>query len=423
MLSLPPKFFLAFLLFIIPIFFHFRDLLTPQSQLCGHKPTKSPHVALQNKTGLQPMLPSGTPTLEQTPIDQIPYGNAGPKIRQVSMLFGGSPNEVDDQSLNTHIEHGKRWGYPTHILRQNIIDSDNWLEFCFSKPSYMLSLVINEMAKPEDERAEWLVWFDSDTIIMNPHVPWATFLPPADSFPDIHIVGAKDWNSFNPGVFLIRVDGWSVRMLTQVFALKQIRPDIEFGNNADQDAMIWVMDRPGYREHVIYQPIEWFQGYQDPRGFFRDVQPGDLLVHFPGWKEKRFKCMDEYLDKLRSNKSDWHIELHDTGYPASIDAYWSRLRDGQAALQKADAFFRQYAQVVEEPGDPTSVDDPIITLGRAETELRRVIEEEAYKPTKLLEATSRVVSAVQAAEDHKVGNADNLQAGSEGIQKEPAAKE
>lgn len=256
-------------------------------------------------------------------IDAISYGEFGPKIRQVSMLFGnrGAPNEIDEESFNTHTEHGKRWGFPTHILRQNVTGSDDWLELCFSKPSYMLSLLISEMAKSEDERAEWLVWFDADTNIMNPIVPWSTFLPRADSFSDIHIVGAKDWNSFNPGVFLIRVNGWSVKLLTQVFALKHIRTDIEFGNNADQDALIWVMDQPGYRELVIYQPIEWFQGYQDPRDHFRDVQPGDPLVHFPGWRDKRHKYMDEYLEKLRSNKSEWHIQLPETIYPASIDAY------------------------------------------------------------------------------------------------------
>lgn len=318
------------------------------------------------------------------------------------MLFGGSPNEIDEQSLDTHIEHGKQWGYPTHILRQNVIDSADWHESCFSKPSYMLSILISEMAKPKDERAEWLVWFDADTIIMNPNVPWAMFLPPMDSFPDIHLIGAKDWNSFNPGVFLIRVNGWSVKMLTQIYALKQIRTDIIMGDNADQDAMIWVMDRPGYREHVIYEPIEWFQGYQDPRGHFRDVQPGDLLIHFPGWKDKRFKYMDQYLEKLRSNKSAWHIQWQDTSYPSGVDSYWSRLRDAHAALQTAEKSLRHYAQVAEASGDPTAVDDSRNSLDQSQTELRRVTEEEAYKPAKLLEATYQVMLAVQAADNQKV---------------------
>ena len=137
--------------------------------------------------------------------------------------------------------------------------------------------------------------------------------------------------------------------------LTQIRKDLEFGNNADQDAMIWVMNRTGYREHVIHRPIEWFQGYRDPRGFLRNVRPGDLLVHFPGWKGRRSKYMDEYLDKLRSNKSEWHMELHDTSYPASVDAYWSRLRDAHAAWQKADTVFRHHGQVAEAAGDPSYI--------------------------------------------------------------------
>ena len=322
----------------------------------------------------------------------------------MTLYLIGEPNEIDEESFNTHIEHGKRWGYPTHILRQNVIGGDDWLELCFSKPSYMLSLLIFEMAKPEDERAEWLAWFDADTIIMNPNVPWSTFLPPADSFSDIYIVGAKDWNSFNPGVFLIRVNGWSVKLLTQVYALKHIRTDIEFGNNADQDALIWVMDRPGYREHVIYQPIEWFQGYQDPRGHFRDVQPGDLLVHFPGWRDKRHKYMDEYLDKLRSNKSDWHIQLQETIYPASVDAYWSRLGDARAALQKANVTLQHSVRATEGLVDTAKIDDHISTLNDTSAELRRVVEEEAVEQVK---------SAIHAADEYKLPQPDDAKAAKE----------
>lgn len=166
------------------------------------------------------------------------------------------------------------------------------------------------MAKPEDEHAEWPVWFDADSFIMNPNVIWAIILPPVDSFPVIHIVGAKNWNSFDHGVFFIRINGWSVKTLTQVYVFKQVQTHIKFGNNANQDAMTWIMNRPRYRTYVIYQLIEWFQGYREPRALFRDVQPGDLLIHFPGWKDKRFKYTEQYLDKLRSNEFEWHIQLH-----------------------------------------------------------------------------------------------------------------
>ena len=173
------------------------------------------------------------------------------------------------------------------------------------------------------------------------------------------------------------------------------------------------MDRPGYREYVIYQPIEWFQGYQEPRGHFRDVHPGDLLVHFPGWRDKRHKYMDEYLDKLRSNKSDWHIQLQETIYPASIDAYWSRLRDAHAALQKANVTLQHSVQATEGLEDTAKIDDCISKLKETSIELQRVVEEEAYKPKKLLEAIEQVKSAIHAADEYKSRQPDDDKAATE----------
>ena len=84
-----------------------------------------------------------------------------PKIRQVSMRVYNATNKtndaLDERCMATHFEYGKRWGYPTHILREDVKGKGQWNELLFSKPLYMLSLTIVEMAKPVDERAEWLV--------------------------------------------------------------------------------------------------------------------------------------------------------------------------------------------------------------------------------------------------------------------------
>ena len=84
-----------------------------------------------------------------------------PKIRQVSMrvynITNTTNDALDERCMVTHITHGKRWGYPTHILRQDVRGKGQWRELVFSKPLYMLSIAVAEMAKSPHERAEWLV--------------------------------------------------------------------------------------------------------------------------------------------------------------------------------------------------------------------------------------------------------------------------
>lgn len=66
------------------------------------------------------------------------------------MLYGET-NHMYERALQSHERHGKQWGYPMHILRQDIAVG------FWNKPSYLLSLVINELTKPAGERMEWLM--------------------------------------------------------------------------------------------------------------------------------------------------------------------------------------------------------------------------------------------------------------------------
>lgn len=101
------------------------------------------------------------PTRLASIIDPLLPDVARPKIRQVSMRVYNATNEendaLDERCMNTHLEHGKRWGYPSHILREDVRGKGQWRELIFSKPLYMLSLAVAEMAKPAGERADWLV--------------------------------------------------------------------------------------------------------------------------------------------------------------------------------------------------------------------------------------------------------------------------
>ena len=98
---------------------------------------------------------------DNTAIDPLLPNVPRPKIRQVSMRVYNARNATNDaldqRCMATHIDHGARWGYPTHILREDVRGKGHWVELLFSKPLYMLSVVVAEMAKSADERAEWLV--------------------------------------------------------------------------------------------------------------------------------------------------------------------------------------------------------------------------------------------------------------------------
>lgn len=121
--------------------FHFPHRVQSVASNSSTKPSK----ALTHFSTIDPLLP-----------DVL-----RPKIRQVSMRVYNATNEtnnaLDERCMNTHLEYGRKWGYPSHILREDVRGKGQWRELIFSKPLYMLSLAVLEMAKPADERAEWLV--------------------------------------------------------------------------------------------------------------------------------------------------------------------------------------------------------------------------------------------------------------------------
>ena len=60
----------------------------------------------------------------------------------------------------------------------------------------------------------------------------------------------------------------------------------KLGGNIDQDAMAWVFEQDSYKQHVVYQPVEWHNLYPETDGRMKVPEPGDLLVHFAGTKGK-----------------------------------------------------------------------------------------------------------------------------------------
>ena len=237
-------------------------------------------------------------------------------------------------------------------------------------------------------------WFDADTVLMNQNVPWHIFLPPSEFFSDIYFLGTKDHNGFNSGVFFIRVCEWTIQMLADTAALPSLRPDVQLGGNVEQDAMVWVFDRTGYREHVLYQPLFWYNGVEDPRDP-PGITSGDVLVHFPGLSDKP-TAMGKWLDRLENEKTkhELHIPLLNTTYVQRIEKYWGQLRSATETMQKVlNLKDDNYANITD-----ASV---IEKLEAAYQQLQQTTYDNAHVDELMNEGLSNLQNAIQVAEREK----------------------
>ncbi|KAB8349688.1 hypothetical protein FH972_023704 [Carpinus fangiana] len=261
---------------------------------------------------------------EQISGDSVPVHGDRPTIGKVSIIIG--PNKLYERALRTHTAHNRLHNYQMFVLRESILD-DVW-----TKPAYILSIILRELAKPEAERLQWLLWVDADTIILNPQIPTELFLPPNDgTWDDIHLLVTYDFNGLNNGVFPIRVHPWSVELLSAILAFRHYRPaaDLTF---RDQSAMAALLDAPAFRAHVLHAPQRWFNAY---RGELNETlapfqfRRGDFLVHFAGDPE-RPQHMAFWLQRAEAHAYEWEVALRYTTYPGEVSAFWR-----EAAAQRA----------------------------------------------------------------------------------------
>ena len=187
---------------------------------------------------------------------------------------------------------------------------------------------------------------------MNPSIPWTLFLPPIE-IDDIHIIGTQDENGFNAGMLLLRVDQWTVMMLSQVIALKSLdlNADLPF---YDQSAIENICKRPGNREHFLYQPRHWWNRYF----FTKDGrEPGEFLLHFAGigtgkdsgGSEEKERVMKEFLDIAEAptpglgKGRNWERPLESTKYEQETQDYWNVIKKVREVLSGTDTWWEKHA--------------------------------------------------------------------------------
>lgn len=207
-------------------------------------PTKdqvAPHTMAANPEDSPPTEAPRAPTAKSLTehdkeISPSGEGNLYSKIGKLTMLYY---NEVSkdtiwyEKALSGHKEHNMRFGYKHFVLRHEIVP-DIW-----SKQAFILSILLQELAKPMGDRLEWLFWHDADLVLMNSNIPLELFVPPVE-FSHIHHVVANDLNGLNAGVFFLRVHEWSMWYLSAVMSYTNYHPERPL-RYSEQTAMEWLI--------------------------------------------------------------------------------------------------------------------------------------------------------------------------------------
>ncbi|KAB8556627.1 hypothetical protein FH972_025663 [Carpinus fangiana] len=281
------------------------------------------------------------------------------------MLYGETPNPLYERAVRSHRLHNERWNYPMFVLREQIAGG------YWNKPSYLMSLIVQELAKPKSERLEWLMWVDADLILINPSIPVSVFLPPTHLFPDVHFLGNRDQNGLNTGTFFLHVHEWSVKMLAKAIAFPMYRTEIDLGVSMDQEAMAHVFNDTtpyvpktsqdwdrlheaeneldvkertkrrnlrssvgGTNGEILYQPRVWYNTYEWHHAY--EGKKGNLLVHFPGLEDDRWRHMSDWLDVVENTPTKWDVPLEQTMYPDEVKDYYTGLAEASKTLKQAD---------------------------------------------------------------------------------------
>jgi hypothetical protein len=266
-----------------------------------------------------------------------------PRICKVSMVFGDNDLQVYNRALRKHEEHNRIHGYTMEVLRGQLLD-DVW-----SKPSFLLSLILEELLKPEEERVEWLMWVDADTVLMNPLIPVDIFLPPQD-MPDVHLIVNHDWNGLNNGIFFIRVNQWAAELFASILSFRFYRPDEDL-TFRDQSAMSALLEDPKFSEPMAQVSQRWFNPYPTEETDVDKIEdnrahPGDLLVHFAGIGE-RAKAMRRYLRIADQHLPEWEVSLANSTLRQETEGFWNwtkadrQQKEAERILKEAEEAAKQ----------------------------------------------------------------------------------
>ncbi|KAF2216898.1 glycosyltransferase family 34 protein [Cercospora zeae-maydis SCOH1-5] len=151
------------------------------------------------------------------------------------MLYGDLANDIRYKAaLHSQRQHAERHGHGLKV-RSIGFKSEFW-----SKYSFLLKIMLEELEKPKHWRTQWLCWVGYDVVLTNAYVPLDIFLPPGKNFSHVNALVTRDWTGLSSDVFFLRVNEWSTRYLSSVMSFYENQPDLQLQNGSDRRAQQYV---------------------------------------------------------------------------------------------------------------------------------------------------------------------------------------
>lgn len=267
-----------------------------------------------------------------------PFTPGRVRLATLSVSYGEQKPYIA-RALRTHLLHGLIHGDDMHVMCSPMVDG------MWNKQAFLLSVLLEQMLLPPEERYEWIFWADRDSIILDYCRPKSSFLPPEhtnlhDTDDDsakhnqIHLLATKDVNGLNAGVFFLRVHPWSIAFLENVLAYRFFNPGVHLPFS-EQSAMSNVLESAEFSPHVVYAPWEWFNTYpnsdfgpeeyrkrEDVEGLLHfQSRRGDFLMHFAGSWDKE-EPMEAWLDVTENMGNVWEQKRVQRDISDDVKTFW-----------------------------------------------------------------------------------------------------
>ncbi|ORX37229.1 hypothetical protein BD324DRAFT_681145 [Kockovaella imperatae] len=250
--------------------------------------------------------------------DEIPISTARPTPRVLILqhvyppkksfwmnLRGKSEESLYKASILSHQTYARAWGHGYILDRTRWLGADDPRSKHLSKVYTLLHTVITELGR-EEQGAEWIMFADADTLILDPSISLSEFLPQPHNHPSPIILANVDHRGFNAGVMIFRV---SLRLAT--FLMDMLANEIELFESigihpSDKHLFGYTLQQDKHKdvaEASVQIPQRWLNAYHiEGDGPALHVHLVNQRKWEEDWKRTIIGRADEVYEEARRQK-------------------------------------------------------------------------------------------------------------------------